>query len=223
MIDSSCCWAFAFVHWHPLCRNGNEMGVDCGGPQCPPCSTSAAKVLGMDVDVSLAVLGCATAGVLSIGLTVACIVYRRRRALTTAEPKSWFRVGAGTGTVRQSRIQSTVTVMHVVPWVANTTGTAAGSSSGSSVMPVAGSTAASAGGAVTVKTAPRRPSKQLSARLPEPIPSPAPAPPRAASVTTSSAGRPHAFAAAPPPAAHVMAVRSDTGTLAGRVSRTMQF
>ena len=128
--------------------------MDCGGPQCPPCSTSAGKVLGMDVDVSLAVLGCATAGVLGIALAAAGVMYRRRRAQTIAEPKSWFRVGAGTS--RQCRIQSTVTVLHVVPWVANTTGTAAGNSS---VLPVAGDCESSES---ALPTAPRRLSEQPS-------------------------------------------------------------
>ena len=57
-------------------RNGNEAGVDCGGPQCAACAQEW-TVLGMPV-VTVCVVGALASAVVAASLAVVVAVVRRR-------------------------------------------------------------------------------------------------------------------------------------------------
>ena len=60
-------------------RNGNEEGVDCGGPQCSPCASgSTVNLLGMSISSSSGVLFLVVVLVMSTAATLATtvLVYR---------------------------------------------------------------------------------------------------------------------------------------------------
>ena len=60
-------------------RNGNEAGVDCGGPQCPPCQTPTSAVLEAAV-----VWGAVGSAVVATALAAAVLVARRRTRASKA-------------------------------------------------------------------------------------------------------------------------------------------
>ena len=60
-------------------RNGNEEGVDCGGPQCAACGDGAATVFGFPL-ATIAIAGALASAVAAAGLVTVVVVARRKRA-----------------------------------------------------------------------------------------------------------------------------------------------